>query len=85
MPRERSTQVARTYSVKPSVERTHSEMLRFRVSREHATLIREAAVSASRRKGTGDLSAWIRETLVAAARKELSREEKAPKASASAR
>ena len=84
MPRERSTQVARTYSVK-SVERTHSEMLRFRVSREHATLIREAAVNASRRKGTGDLSAWIRETLVAAARKELSREEKAPKASASAR
>jgi hypothetical protein len=46
-------------------------MLRFRVTKEHASLIREAAESAARRKGTGDLSAWVRETLVAAARKEL--------------
>jgi hypothetical protein len=60
-------------------------MLRFRVSREHASLIREAATSASRRKGTGDLSAWIRETLVAAARKELARDEKGGRAASSAR
>jgi len=53
------------------VERTYSEMLRFRLTKEHAALIREAAESAARRKGTGDLSAWVRETLVAAARKEL--------------
>jgi len=55
------------------LERTYSEMLRFRVTPEHAALIREAAESAARRKGTGDLSAWVRETLVAAARKELKR------------
>jgi uncharacterized protein (DUF1778 family) len=84
MPRERTTQVKRTYSEKP-VERMHSEMLRFRVSPEHASLIREAAVNAGRRKGTGDLSAWIRETLVAAARKELARDEKGGKTSSSAR
>lgn len=58
-------------------------MLRFRVGPEHAALIREAAISAGKRKGTGDLSAWIRETLVAAARKELSREEKVGKTTSS--
>jgi hypothetical protein len=67
-------------------ERTYSEMLRFRMSPEHAALIREAAERASRRKGTGDLSAWIRETLVEAARKELSKEaEKKPRTSTRAR
>lgn len=58
------------------VERTYSEMLRFRFTPEHAALIREAAESAAGRKGTGDLSSWVRETLVTAARKELSREGK---------
>jgi len=48
-------------------------MLRARVLPEHDELIRQAAESAARRKGTGDLSAWIRETLVAAARRELKR------------
>lgn len=66
-------------------ERTYSEMLRFRMSPEHAALVREAAERASRRKGTGDLSAWIRETLVEAARKELSKEEKKPSAKTSTR
>lgn len=46
-------------------------MLRVRVAPEHDELIREAADSAARRKGTGDLSSWIRETLVAGARREL--------------
>jgi len=39
-------------------------------------LIRQAADSVSRRKGTGDLSAWVRETLVTAARKELAKDGK---------
>jgi hypothetical protein len=51
-------------------------MLRFRVTPEHAALIREASEAAARRKGTGDMSAWLRETLVAAAKKELAREGK---------
>lgn len=58
-------------SLPKNVERNYSEMLRFRVTPEHGALIRQAADSASQRKGTGDLSAWVRETLVAAARKEL--------------
>lgn len=61
---------------RPKADRTYSEMLRFRFTPEHATLIREAAESAARRKGTGDMSAWVRETLVAAAKKELAREGK---------
>jgi hypothetical protein len=71
MPRGRATQAETTDFEKQEV-RTHSEMLRFRVTNEHAALIREAA----RRKGIGDVAAWIRETLVAAARKELAREGK---------
>jgi len=59
-----------------NIERTYSEMLRFRVTPEHAALIRQAADSVARRKGTGDLSAWVRETLVAAARKELAKDGK---------
>jgi uncharacterized protein (DUF1778 family) len=61
---------------RPKAERTYSEMLRFRFTPEHASLIREAAESAARRKGTGDMSTWVRETLVAAAKKELAREGK---------
>lgn len=38
-------------------------------------LIRQAVESAVRRRGAGDLSSWIRETLVAAARRELKRSE----------
>lgn len=50
-------------------------MLRFRFTPEHASLIRAAAESAARRKGTGDVSSWVRETLVAAARRELKKGE----------
>jgi hypothetical protein len=37
-------------------------------------LIRQAADAAAQRKGSGDMSSWIRETLVAASRKELARD-----------
>jgi hypothetical protein len=57
----------------PKADRTYSVMLRVRVAPEHDELIREAADSAARRKGSGDLSSWIRETLVAAARRELAK------------
>lgn len=56
---------------RPKEERTYSVMLRVRVAPEHDVLIREAADAARLRKGTGDVSSWVRETLVAAARKEL--------------
>ena len=59
----------------PTADRTYSDMLRFRFTPEHAALIREAAQSAARRKGTGDVSSWVRETLVAAARRELKKGE----------
>jgi hypothetical protein len=49
-------------------------MLRVRVAPEHDELIRQAAASAAHRKGAGDLSDWIRETLVAGARRELKRD-----------
>jgi uncharacterized protein (DUF1778 family) len=61
---------------RPPAERTYSVMLRVRVAPEHDELIRQAADSAAHRKGDGDLSSWIRETLVAAAKKELAREGK---------
>ncbi len=61
---------------RPKADRTYSVMLRVRVAPEHDELIREAADSAAARKGSGDMSSWIRETLVAAARKELAREGK---------
>lgn len=56
---------------RPKQERTYSVMLRVRVAPEHDELIREAADAAASRKGTGDVSSWVRETLVAAARREL--------------
>jgi hypothetical protein len=56
---------------RPKEERTYSNMLRVRVAAEHDAMIREAADVAAQRKGSGDLSSWVRETLVAAARKEL--------------
>jgi hypothetical protein len=56
---------------RPKADRTYSVMLRVRVAPEHDELIREAADSAARRRGSGDLSSWIREQLVAAARREL--------------
>jgi hypothetical protein len=58
---------------RPKADRTYSVMLRVRVAPEHDELIRQAAEAAGQRKGSGDLSSWIRETLVAAARKELAR------------
>lgn len=48
---------------------------RVRVAPEHDELIRQASDSAARRRGSGDMSSWIRETLVAAARRELKRGE----------
>jgi hypothetical protein len=55
-------------------------MLRVRVAPEHDELIRQAAEAAARRKGTGDVSSWVREILVGAARRELAKGEGGPKA-----
>lgn len=62
---------------RPKIEesRKHSASMRVRLLPEHDALIREAAERAVRRKGSGDLSDWLRETLVAAARRELKRED----------
>jgi hypothetical protein len=49
--------------------------MRARLLPEHDALIREAAERAVRRKGSGDLSDWLRETLVTAARRELKRDD----------
>lgn len=49
----------------------HTASIRVRFLPEHDALIREAAEHALRRKGSGTLSDWIREMLVAAARREL--------------
>jgi len=51
--------------------RTYDVMLRVRVNEETDRLVREAAESAARRKGSGDVSSWVREILTAAARREL--------------
>ena len=64
---------------RPKKDRAYSVMLRVRVLPEHDEMIRQAAQFAARRKGTGDVSSWIRETLVAAARREIAREEGGPK------
>jgi uncharacterized protein (DUF1778 family) len=58
---------------RPKEDRTHERSIRVRLLPEHDDLIREAADHALRRKGAGNLSDWIRETLVAGARKELKR------------
>jgi len=62
--------------VRPKIEesRKHSASIRVRLLPEHDALIREAAEHAVRRKGSGDLSDWLREVLVTAARKELARD-----------
>jgi uncharacterized protein (DUF1778 family) len=62
---------------RPKIEesRKHSSSMRVRLLPEHDALIREAAEHAVRRKGSGDLSDWLREVLVAAARRELKRGE----------
>lgn len=60
---------------KTKEERTHAASIRVRLLPEHDALIREAAERALQRKGSGNLSDWIRETLVAAARRELKRGE----------
>ena len=49
----------------------HTASIRVRFLPGEDALIREAAEHALRRKGSGTLSDWIRETLVAAARREL--------------
>jgi uncharacterized protein (DUF1778 family) len=68
---------------RPKEERTFEKMLRVRVHAEHDELIRSAAESVARRRGTGDVSSWVREVLVAAARKELAKGEGGPKAAPS--
>lgn len=51
--------------------RAHSAMLRVRVLPDLDELIRKAAERAAARRGTGTVSDWIRETLKAAAEREL--------------
>jgi hypothetical protein len=60
---------------RPKIEesRRHSASMRVRLLPEHDALIREAAEHALRCKGSGDLSDWLREVLVAA-RRELKRD-----------
>jgi len=64
-----------TQTERPKDERTYERMLRVRIHAEHDDLIRLAAESVARRRGTGDVSSWVREILVAAARKELKKGE----------
>lgn len=59
---------------RPKQDRTYDVMLRVRVASETDQLIRQAAEIAARRKGSGDVSSWVRETLTAAARRELAKE-----------
>lgn len=65
--------VSRMRTGRPKAERSYSVTLRVRVLPETDTLIRRAAESAARRKGSGDVSSWVRETLTAAARRELAK------------
>jgi len=48
-----------------------SEYFKFRLSGTHKKLIEDAAAHAIERRGTGNVSDWLREILVRAARKEL--------------
>jgi hypothetical protein len=63
----------RTGRPKKDPAQTFPVMLRVRVTAETDHLVRQAAESAARRKGTGDVSSWIREVLTVAARRELAR------------
>jgi hypothetical protein len=58
--------------------RRHSASMRVRLFPKHDVLIREAAARAVQRKGSSDLSDWLRETLVSAARRELKRDSGEP-------
>jgi uncharacterized protein (DUF1778 family) len=69
-----------TRTGRPKEQRTFERTLRVRVHAEHDELIRAAAESAARRRGTGDVSSWVREILVTAARRELTKGEGGPKA-----
>lgn len=51
--------------------RTHGSMIRVRTTPEVRELIERAAESAAKRRGTGTVSDWVRESLVKAAREEL--------------
>jgi uncharacterized protein (DUF1778 family) len=64
---------------RPPKERAYSVMLRVRVLPEHDELIKQAAELAARRKGTGDVSSWVREVLVSAARREVAKGGDGPK------
>jgi hypothetical protein len=67
---------------RPKKDRTYGVTVRVRVLPEHDLLIRRAAETAARRKGFGDLSSWLRETLVTAARRELAANGGDPQAAA---
>jgi len=63
--------MAKQSAAAKEASRTHSDMLRVRTTPEVRELIERAAESAAKRRGTGTVSDWVRETLVAAARQEL--------------
>lgn len=63
----------RTGPPKKDPAQTFPIMLRVRVTAETDRLVREAAESAAHRKGSGDVSSWVREILTVAARRELNR------------
>jgi uncharacterized protein (DUF1778 family) len=67
---------------RPKQDRTYDVMLRVRVNSETDQLIRQAAESTARRKGSGDLSSWVRETLTVAARRDLAKDGGGPKTAA---
>lgn len=59
---------------RPKKPNAFKVMLRVRMLAEHDELIRQAAMIAARRKGSGDVSSWVREILLAAARREVAKE-----------
>jgi hypothetical protein len=70
----------RTGRPKKAPNRVHSAVIRVRVTSETEVMIKAAASSVARRRGTGDLSSWLREVLTTAARRELAKEAGGPKA-----
>jgi len=59
---------------RPKADRTYSTEIRARVLPEQAELLQRAATHAADRRGTGTFSDWVRETLMAEARRELKRD-----------
>jgi uncharacterized protein (DUF1778 family) len=65
---------------RPKKKNPFSVMVRVRVLPEHDELIRQAAELEAIRKGSGDVSSWVREVLVAAARRVVAKGVGGPKA-----